>query len=72
MSGIKNLIMLLDRKNKDYGKNLVNLVSILQGMLMIGFQNDPKIKIAKLQDKEYKVLKMNLKAQDAEIEDIAF
>lgn len=41
-------------------------------MLTIGFQNDSKIKIAKIQDKEYKVLKMQLKAHEAEIEDIAF
>ena len=63
--GIKNLILLLDRKNKDY-------VKILQGMMTVGFLNDSVLKMTKVGGKDYKVLKMTLKTAPNEIEEIAF
>jgi len=62
---IKNLILLIDRKNKDY-------VKILQGMMTVGFCNDSNMKTTKVANKEYKVLKMTLKVVQDEIEEIAF
>ncbi len=62
---IKNIILLLERKNRDY-------VKILQGMMTIGFQNDSSLKITKVGGKDYKVLKMQIKLQPEEIEEIAF
>jgi hypothetical protein len=63
--GIKNIILLIDRKNRDY-------VKILQGMMTVGFTNDNNVKIAKIGDKDYKVLKISMKVQQEEIEEIAF
>jgi hypothetical protein len=62
---IKNIILLLDRKNRDY-------VKILQGMMTVGFSNDMNMKTCKLADKEYKVLKMTMKPVQDEIEEIPF
>jgi hypothetical protein len=62
---IKNLVLLLARKNKDY-------VKILQGMMTVGFNNDQSIKNQKIEDKEYKILKMSLKTVQYEIEEVAF
>jgi len=62
---IKNLILMIDRKNKDY-------VKILQGMMTVGFINDPNYKVTKINTKEYKVLKMTLKVVQDDIEEIAF
>jgi len=59
----KSMILLLDRKNKDY-------VKIMQSMMMIGFANDNTHKTAKLMEKEYKVLKFEVK--HTEIEEISF
>jgi len=59
----KQLILLLDRKNKDY-------VKIMQSMMMVGFGNDAKNKTAKLENKEYKLMKMDCKS--VEIEEITF
>ena len=59
----KSLILLLDRKNKDY-------VKIMQSMMMVGFINDNKNKTAKLKEKEYKLLKLESKITD--FEEIAF
>lgn len=56
---------MLDRKNKDY-------VKILQGMMTVGFAGDSNLKMTKVGGKDYKVLKMTLKAQTEEIEEIAF
>jgi hypothetical protein len=62
---IKNLILLLDRKNKDY-------VKILQGMMTVGFKHDTIMKTSKLGEKEYKVLKMVMKTVSDDIEEIPF
>jgi len=59
----KQLILLLDRKNKDY-------VKIMQSMMMVGFGNDTRHKTAKLECKEYKLMKMDCKS--VEIEEITF
>lgn len=62
---IKNLILLLDRKNRDY-------VKILQGMMTVGFTNDATLKTTKIGNKEYKILRMTMKVVQEEIEEIAF
>jgi hypothetical protein len=62
---INNLIMLLDRKNKDY-------VKILQSMMTVGFSNDKNLKIIKIADTDYKTLKMNINLNQPEVEEIAF
>jgi hypothetical protein len=62
---IKNIILMLDRKNKDY-------VKILQGMMTVGFTSDSNVKMTRVAGKDYKVLKMTLKTQTEEIEEIAF
>ena len=62
---VKSLILLLDRKNKNY-------VKILQGMMTVGFENDSKLKASKVMGKEYKMLKMSLKSSPDEIEEVAF
>lgn len=62
---IKNIVLLLERRNRDY-------VKILQGMMTIGFQNDNNLKMTKVGGKDYKVLKMVIKLQPDEIEEIAF
>jgi hypothetical protein len=41
-------------------------------MMMIGFTNDPKFKTAKVSDKEYKLLKMEIKSQSEVIEEVIF
>jgi len=56
---------MLDRKNKEY-------VKILQGMMTVGFTNDPKFKFTKISNKEYKILKMGLVWQQEGIEEIYF
>jgi hypothetical protein len=56
---IKNLILLLDRKNKDY-------IKILQGMMTVGFDNDKTMKCCKIAEKEYKIMKMTMKSQAVE------
>lgn len=60
---IKNLIMLIDRKNKEY-------VKVLQGMLTVGFKNDENMKACKIAEKDYKILKMIMKKE--EIEEVPF
>jgi hypothetical protein len=62
---IKNLVLLLARKNKDY-------VKLLQGMMTVGFQSDPALKNQLIQDKEYKILKMIIKKTQNEIEEVFF
>jgi len=62
---IKNVVLLLDRKNKDY-------VKILQGMMTVGFTNDNHFKFSKIAGKEYKILKMTLKNVLEEVEEIIF
>ena len=62
---IKNLIMLLERKNKDY-------VKILQSMMTVGFSNDKNMASVKIQDVDYKVLKMTINSSQQEIEEVAF
>ena len=62
---IKNLIMLLERKNKDY-------VKILQSMMTVGFSNDKNMASLKIQDVDYKVLKMTINSSQQEIEEVAF
>ena len=61
---IKNIILLLERKNKDY-------VKILQGMMTVGFGND-SLKMTKVGGKDYKILKMNVKQVPEEIQEVAF
>jgi len=53
---IKNLILMLDRKNRDY-------VKILQGMMTVRFGNDSNYKVTKIGSKDYKILKMSLKVE---------
>ncbi len=60
---IKNLILLLDRKNKDY-------IKILQGMMTVGFVNDTTMKVCKVADKEYKIMRMTMKS--VAVEEIPF
>ena len=62
---INNLVMLLDRKNKDY-------VKILQSVMTVGFSNDKNLKSVKISDMEYKTLKMNINLNQPAIEEIAF
>lgn len=62
---IKNVVILLDRKNKNY-------VKILQGMMTVGFVNDNNHKISKIGGKDYKILKMTLKNIPDEVEEIIF
>ena len=62
---IKNVVLLLDRKNKDY-------VKILQGMMTVGFTNENNYKFTKIGGKEYKILKMTLKNVQEEVEEIIF
>jgi hypothetical protein len=62
---IKNVVLLLDRKNRDY-------VKILQGMMTVGFVNDNNYKITKIGGKDYKILKMTLKNIPEEVEEIIF
>lgn len=62
---IKNLIMLLERKNKDY-------VKILQSMMTVGFSNDKNMASVKILDVDYKVLKMTINSSQQEIEEVAF
>jgi hypothetical protein len=59
----KSLILLIDKKNKEY-------VKIMQSMMMIGFNNDSNNKSANISGKEYKVLKLD--TNTGEIEEIAF
>jgi len=62
---IKNVVLLLDRKNKDY-------VKILQAMMTVGYTNDSKYKVTKIGGKEYKIMKMTLKNVPEEVEEIIF
>lgn len=62
---IRNIILLIERKNKDY-------VKILQGMMTVGFGNDNNCKMTKIGGKDFKILKMTLKSVSEEIEEIAF
>ena len=62
---IKNLIMLLERKNKDY-------VKILQSMMTVGFSNDKNMASVKILDVDCKVLKMTINSSQQEIEEVAF
>jgi len=41
-------------------------------MNLIGFENDNKVKTGKISDKNYKLLKMSIKQENNEIEEIAF
>ena len=62
---LKNIILLLDRKNKDY-------IKIMQGMMTVGFVNDNLMKTTKISGKDYKLLKMAIKNNTEEIEEISF
>jgi cobalamin biosynthesis protein CbiG len=62
---IKNLIMLLDRKNKDY-------VKILQSLMTVGFASEKGLASVKIGDVDYKVLKMTVSSNPQEVEEIAF
>ena len=62
---IKNVVLLLDRKNKDY-------VKILQAMMTVGYTNDSKYKVTKIGGKEYKIMKLTLKNVPEEVEEIIF
>lgn len=62
---IKNLIMLLDRKNKDY-------VKVLQSMMTVGFSNDKNLSVIKIAEINYKVLVMAVSIGQKEIEEIVF
>lgn len=44
----------------------------MQSMMMVGFQNDTQFKTAKLIEKEYKMLKMELRTQSDAIEEVTF
>lgn len=62
---IKNIVLLIDRKSRDY-------VKILQGMMTVGFSNDLNIKTTKVGGKEYKVLKLIMKNIPEDIEEVIF
>ena len=62
---INNIVMLLDRKNKDY-------VKILQSMMTVGFANDKDLKSVKIAQTVYKTLKMNVNLNKPEVEEIDF
>ena len=68
----KTLLLFLDKKNKDWGIKIINLVKIMQSMMMIGFQNDPKLKTGKISEKEFKLLKMDFTTQSDAIEEVIF
>jgi hypothetical protein len=63
--GVKNLILLLDRTNRDY-------VKILQGMMTVGFNNDAAMKTCHLGDKDYKILRMTMNTVQEEVEEVSF
>lgn len=63
--GIKNIILLLDKKNKEY-------VKMVQAMMTVGFESDNQKKTAKINNVEYKILKMAMKVEEEEIEDVVF
>jgi hypothetical protein len=50
-------------------KILKLLAKILQGMMTVGFSNDTKNKTAKINEKVFKILKMEIK-EESSIEDI--
>jgi len=62
---INNIVMLLDRKNKDY-------VKILQSMMTVGFSMDKNLKSVKISDTEYKSLKMSVNLNQPAVEEIDF
>lgn len=62
---IGNIVVLIDRKNKEY-------VKILQSIMTVGFQNDKNLKSVKISDTEYKTLKMNVNLNQPEVEEIDF
>lgn len=62
---INNIVILIDRKNKDY-------VKILQSMMTVGFSNDKNLKSVKIADIDYKTLKMNVNLNQPAVEEIDF
>ena len=63
--GIEAIFLLIARKNKEY-------VKLLQGMMTVGFEQEEQMKTTKIGGKVYKVLKMKLKQQPDEIQEIEF
>lgn len=59
----KNILLLIEKKNKDY-------IKILQGMMTVGFVSDTASKLAKINDSTYKVLRMEVKPE-GNIEEIS-
>jgi hypothetical protein len=62
---INNIVMLLDRKNKDY-------VKILQSIMTIGFSLEKNLKSINITGVEYKIFKMNVNLNKPEVEEIEF
>ena len=63
--GINSIFLLITRKNKEY-------VKILQGMMTVGFEYESQIKTATIGGTVYKILKMNLKAESDDIQEVEF
>lgn len=62
---INNIVMLIDRKNKEY-------VKILQSMMTVGFSNEKTLKTVKIAETEYKTLKMSINLNKPEVQEIDF
>lgn len=63
--GINSIFLLITRKNKEY-------VKILQGMMTVGFEYEPQIKTATIGGTVYKILKMDLKGESDDIQEVEF
>ena len=61
--GIDTIYFLVAKKNEQY-------IKIVQDLMIIGFELDEKTKIVNIEGNNYKVLKLPVKEQDEEIEEI--
>ena len=62
---MSSIYLLISKTNKQY-------IRIMQGMLTIGFENDENVKTTMIDDKIYKVIKMNVEGQSDVIEEVDF
>ena len=62
---VKAIIILLSNKNKEY-------YNLLMDLLTFGFVRDEKMPITTIENKQFKVLKMNISQVPEEIEEVEF